>query len=85
MTRTELLQEIRIMRFEETYAHWNEGRFTQEEAARILGVHERSFRLKPHNVDMMLVHLKGTWSQYKQRWPAGVVRINDSQVDEKKS
>lgn len=44
MTRTELLQEIRIMRFEETYNHWTEGRLTQEEAARILGVHERSFR-----------------------------------------
>lgn len=44
MTRTELLQEIRKMRFEETYTHWTEGRLTQEEAARILGVHERSFR-----------------------------------------
>ena len=32
------------MRFEETYTHWTEGRITQEEAARILGVHERSFR-----------------------------------------
>lgn len=32
------------MRFEETYSHWTEGRLTQEEAARILGVHERSFR-----------------------------------------
>ena len=32
------------MRFEETLSHWTEGRITQEEAARILGVHERSFR-----------------------------------------
>lgn len=32
------------MRFEETYSLWTEGRITQEEAARILGVHERSFR-----------------------------------------
>ena len=32
------------MRFEETYSLWTEGRLTQEEAARILGVHERSFR-----------------------------------------
>lgn len=32
------------MRFEEAYAGWNEGRLTQEEAARLLGVGERSFR-----------------------------------------
>lgn len=32
------------MRFEETLDLWTEGRITQEEAARILGVHERSFR-----------------------------------------
>lgn len=32
------------MRFEETFSHWTEGRLTQEEAARILGVHERTFR-----------------------------------------
>ena len=32
------------MRFEEAYAGWNEGRLTQEEAARLLGMCERSFR-----------------------------------------
>ena len=32
------------MRFEEAYEGWNAGRLTQEEAARILGVCERSFR-----------------------------------------
>lgn len=32
------------MRFEETYTGWRAGRLTQEEAARILGVCERSFR-----------------------------------------
>lgn len=32
------------MRFEETYEGWNAGRLTQAEAARILGVCERSFR-----------------------------------------
>jgi transposase len=32
------------MRFEDTFSLWTEGRITQEEAARILGVHERSFR-----------------------------------------
>ena len=44
MKRTELLQEIRIMRFEEAYTGWTEKRLTQEEAARLLGVCERTFR-----------------------------------------
>jgi len=38
MRRTEMLQEIRKMRFEEVYSGWNESRLSQEEAARILGV-----------------------------------------------
>lgn len=44
MRRTELLQEIRKMRFEETYGFWTEKRLTQQEAARILGVCTRTFR-----------------------------------------
>jgi transposase len=44
MRRTELLQEVRQMRFEETYGGWKRGRLTQEEAARILGVSDRTFR-----------------------------------------
>jgi len=44
MKRTELLQEIRAMRFEEAYSGWQEGRLRQEEAARLLGVCERTFR-----------------------------------------
>ncbi len=44
MKRTELLQEIRKMRFEETYSCWTEKRLTQQEAARILGVCTRTFR-----------------------------------------
>jgi transposase len=32
------------MRFEEAYMGWRERRLTQEEAARLLGVHERTFR-----------------------------------------
>ncbi len=44
MRRTELLQEIRMMRFKEAYAGWTERCLTQEEAARLLGVHERTFR-----------------------------------------
>ena len=44
MRRTELLQEIRKMRFEEAYEGWNAGRLTQAEAAGILRMCERSFR-----------------------------------------
>lgn len=44
MRRTELLQEIRKMRFEQAYEGWQEGRLTQCEAARLLGVSERTFR-----------------------------------------
>ena len=44
MRPTELLQEIRKMRFEEAYEAWNQGRLTQAEAAQLLGMCERSFR-----------------------------------------
>ena len=44
MRRTEMLQEIRKMRFEEVYFGWSESRLTQEEAARVLGVCDRTFR-----------------------------------------
>ena len=44
MRPTELLQEIRIMQFEHAYSIWAEGRLTQEDAARMLGVCSRSFR-----------------------------------------
>jgi hypothetical protein len=44
MRRTQLLQEVRKMRFEEAYEGWQSGRLTQEEAARLLGVCERTFR-----------------------------------------
>lgn len=51
MRRTEILQEIRIMRFEEAYGVWTEGRLTQEEAARILGVCDRTFRRYIHRYE----------------------------------
>jgi len=44
MKRTKLLEEIRKMRFEEAYAGWSQKRFTQEEAALVLGVTDRTFR-----------------------------------------
>lgn len=44
MKRTEVLQEVRRMRFEEAYYGWQEGRLSQQEAAVLLGVCDRSFR-----------------------------------------
>lgn len=44
MKRTEWLQETRKMRFEEAYGGWRGKSLTQEEAARILGVTDRTFR-----------------------------------------
>ena len=44
MRRTQLLQEIRIMRFDEAYVSWQSRGLTQEEAARLLGVCDRTFR-----------------------------------------
>ena len=38
MKRTVVFQEIRQMRFEEAYEGWQEGRLSQEEAARILRI-----------------------------------------------
>lgn len=44
MRRTEILWEVRKMRFEEIYGNWTERRLTQEEAAMALGVCSRTFR-----------------------------------------
>ena len=44
MRQTELLQEIRKMRFEEAYNGWTAKSINQTEAARLLGVCERTFR-----------------------------------------
>jgi len=44
MRRTEYLEENRKMRFEEVYLGWNESRLTQETAALVLGVSDRTFR-----------------------------------------
>ncbi len=44
MTRAQVLQEIRKMQFEQVYTGWEKRSLTQEEAARILGVTDRTFR-----------------------------------------
>jgi len=52
MTRTQLLQEIRKMRFEEACTGWNQGRLTQADAAQLLGLF----------VDI------ADWAEYKEPW-----------------
>lgn len=44
MRPAEWLQEVRMKRFREAYGAWRERRLSQEEAARILGVSDRTFR-----------------------------------------
>lgn len=44
MRRTEILQEVRKMRFEEAYSGYEAKRLTQEQAASLLGVCSRTFR-----------------------------------------
>jgi hypothetical protein len=44
MGRTEVLQEIRMLRFEEIYDRFGGGRLSAVEAAEWLGVSERTFR-----------------------------------------
>ena len=43
MKRTNVREEVRKIRFEEAYEGWNQGRLSQEEAARLLGICARSF------------------------------------------
>ncbi len=44
MNRTAFMQEVLQMRFKEVLGGWQSGRLTQEEASRVLGVSERTFR-----------------------------------------
>lgn len=44
MNRARVLQELRIMRFEELYQRQTERKLTIEQAAEILGISERTFR-----------------------------------------
>lgn len=44
MRRTEVLQEYRKMRFEQVYTGWKSRELTQEQAAGILGISDRTFR-----------------------------------------
>ena len=49
MRRTEVLQEVRKMRFEEAYRGWHKGRLTQCEAAELLGVCRGPIRVNVQN------------------------------------
>lgn len=51
MKRAIHMQEVRKMRFKESYDGWQSGRLTQADAAEILGVCERSFRRYARNYE----------------------------------
>ena len=56
MRRTEVLQGIRLMRFEEIYERFRRGRLSGLEAAEWLGISERTFRrLRGPNAARFLV------------------------------
>ena len=44
MTQTRLVQEVRKMHFLDVLNIWTEGRLVQEDAARMLGICDRTFR-----------------------------------------
>ena len=44
MRRTEVLQGVRLMKFEDVYGKTHRGELSQSEAAEILGMSERTFR-----------------------------------------
>ncbi len=71
ISRTRLLQEGRIMKFESTYEDWVEGRLTQSEAAAILGQCERTFR---RNID-----------RFKSDGLSGLMDLRISKVSMKKA
>jgi transposase len=69
MKRTKLLRELLMIRFEEAYQGWQEKRLTQEDAARLLGVSDRTFRR--YMVDYKEQGLQGLvdarWGQISHR------------------
>ena len=44
MSQTRLVQEVRNMQFLHVLSIWTEGRLVQEDAARMLGIGDRTFR-----------------------------------------
>lgn len=71
MNRTQLLQELKMQRFKPTYDEWKRGYLTQEEAARILGVTDRTFR-------RYLV-------SYKEEGMSGLVDMRLSQISHRRA
>lgn len=68
MRRTELLQEIWKVRFDDAYGGRQSGRLTQEEAASVLGVRERTSR-------RYLGAIRGIGAGGSDRAPAGEPRF----------
>ena len=74
ISRTRYVQENRMMRFEEAYEGWSQGRLTQAEAALLLGQCERSFRrhIERFEADGLEGLLDKRLSQISKRRACGV-------------
>ncbi|OIO55266.1 MAG: hypothetical protein COX57_11010 [Alphaproteobacteria bacterium CG_4_10_14_0_2_um_filter_63_37] len=70
MNQTHLLQEIRIMRFTETYERWKRRDLTQEEAGDILGVNVRTFRRYIHRYEEKGLGVCRTFPKDMRRYEA---------------
>lgn len=81
MRRTELLQEIRKMRFEEAYGSWQKGKLSQEEAALLLGVCERTFRRQINRYEEAglegLIDKRLSQASYRRAPLDEVIEVND--------
>jgi len=80
MRRIEVLQGIRKMRFEEIYRRWDKGRLTQEEAAELLGVCDRTLLsgetplpAQGHRIRFPL-HVSWTSSEHFVQYGSGSIR-----------
>ena len=82
MRRTELLQEIRKMRFEEAYVGWDSGRLTQAEAASVLGVCEADVSTLSGALRSVGAggSLTGDWNRYPTRRPRWMNAVADGQL-----
>ena len=79
MRRTEQVQGLRLMKFEEVYGRTHRGGLSQAEAAEVLGVSERTFRRWRDRYeaegadglyDRRLVHRRGArrWTRWRGCW-----------------
>ena len=68
MRRTEQVQGLRLMKFEEIYERTTARRLSQHEAASILGVSERTFRRWRDRFEAEAASILGVSERTFRRW-----------------